>query len=134
MDDIDYVCIGRVDLVTSYGKPREFIESAEFRNIVTDTLIKIKDKGKKTYMGGSVDISSYDFIRYLYKNNLIDKVETRYIVFKVNDNFLNNFDECIIQAHNFDYEYMNTLLNIGTMDIKQYSDRRDFIKKRIDNY
>ena len=134
MDDIDYVCIGRVDLVTSYGKPSVFIESAEFRNIVMDTLIKIKDKGKKTYMGGSVDISSYDFIRYLYKNNLIDKVETRYIVFKVNDNFLNNFDECIIQAHNFDYEYMNTLLNIGTMDIKQYSDRRDFIKKRIDNY
>lgn len=134
MDDIDYVCIGRVDLVTSYDKPRDFIESAEFRNIVTDTLIKIKDKGKKTYMGGSVDISSYDFIRYLYKNNLIDKVETRYIVFKVNDNFLNNFDECIIQAHNFDYEYMNTLLNLGTMDIKQYSDRRDFIKKRIDNY
>jgi citrate lyase beta subunit len=56
MDDIDYVCIGRVDLVTSYDKPRDFIESAEFRNIVTDTLIKIKDRGKKTYMGGSLQV------------------------------------------------------------------------------
>src|SRR5210317_2652317 len=134
MDDIDYVCIGRVDLVTSYGKPREFIESAEFRNIVTDTLIKIKDKNKKTCMGGSVDIQSYDFIRYLYKNNLIDKVETRYIIFNVNDDFLNNFDECIIQAHNFDYEYMNMLFSIGTLGAKEYSDRRDFIKNRIDKY
>jgi len=134
IDPIDYVCIGRVDLASSYNKSRDFIESAEFRNIVTDTLIKIKDKNKKTCMGGSVDLSSYDFIRYLYKNNLIDKVETRYIIFKVDDNFLNNFDECIIQAHKFDYEYMNMLFSIGTMGTKEYSDRRDFIKNRIDKY
>ena len=85
-------------------------------------------------MGGSVDIQSYDFIRFLYKNNLIDKVETRYIIFNVNDDFLNNFDECIIQAHTFDYEYMNKLCSIGTMGTQEYSDRRDFIKNRIKLY
>jgi 4-hydroxy-2-oxoheptanedioate aldolase len=134
INPIDYICIGRVDLASSYNKTRNFIESAEFRNIVTDTLIKIKDKNKKTCMGGSVDIQSYDFIRYLYKNNLIDKVETRYIIFNVNDDFLNNFDECIIQAHTFDYEYMNMLCSIGTMGTQEYSDRRDFIKNRIKLY
>lgn len=134
MDHLDYVCIGRVDLAASYCKSRDFIESEELRNIVVDTFIKVKDKNKQTYMGGSLDVSSYDFVRHLYENDLIDKVETRYIVFNVDENFLNNYEECIIQAHNFDYEYMSMLLNIGTLENKQYSDRCDFIKNRIDKY
>ena len=132
--DIDYLCIGRVDLASSYNKTRNFIESAEFRHIVTDSLIKMKEKGKKTCMGGALDLSSYDLIRYLHKNELIDKVETRYIIFDVDDLFLENYDNSIIKAHQFDYEYMNMLYNMGSIEAGEYSSRRDFIKKRIEKY
>lgn len=131
VNDIDYLCIGRVDLVTSYNKSRNFIESPEFRHMVTESLIKMKEKGKKTCMGGAVDLASYDFIKYLHKNELIDKVETRYIIFDVNDTFLESFDESIMNAHKFDYEYMDMLYMSGSEEISEYSRRRDFIKKRI---
>ena len=41
MNHIDYICIGRVDLVSSLNKDREYIESPEFLEIVTDVLVQI---------------------------------------------------------------------------------------------
>jgi 4-hydroxy-2-oxoheptanedioate aldolase len=134
MDMIDYICIGRVDLVSSLGKPRDYIESPEFLEIVSDTLVQIKNKNKKTCMGGSIDINTYEYIKSLYDKRLIDKVETRYIIFKVNDTFLSNYEDCIINAHQFEHDYMDLLCSIGTMGINEYTNRRDFIKKRLDNY
>lgn len=134
MDMIDYICIGRVDLVSSLNKDRDYIESPEFLEIVSDTLVQIKNKNKTTCMGGSIDINTYDYIKSLYDKKLIDKVETRYIIFKVNDIFLSNYEDCIINAHKFEHDYMDLLCNIGTMGINEYTNRRDFIKKRLDNY
>ena len=134
MNHIDYICIGRVDLVSSLNKDREYIESPEFLEIVTDVLVQIKNKNKKTCIGGAIDVHTFDYIKKLYDKQLIDKVETRYIIFNVNDNFLSNYEDCIIRAHKFDHDYMDLLCSIGTVGIQNYTNRRDFIKKRLDEY
>jgi len=134
MNHIDYLCIGRVDLVSSFNQDRGYIESPEFLEIVTDALVQIKNKNKKTCMGGAIDMNTFDYIKQLYDKQLIDKVETRYIIFKVNDKFLSNYEDCILHAHKFDHDYMDLLCSIGTMGIHDYANRRDFIKKRLDEY
>jgi hypothetical protein len=134
IDDLDYICIGRTDLVSSYDRDEEYILSDEFCDIVTDALVMIKDRGLKTCMGGTLDFRSYDYVKYLHDNTLIDKVETRYIIFDADDNFINNFDESITQAFIFEYEYMNTLYKDGLYNIKEYSVRCDIIKNRLGEY
>lgn len=130
-DNIDYICIGRSDLANSYERSGNYILSDEFCNVVTDALTMIKHKGLMTCMGGTLESRSYDFVKFLYENKLIDKVETRYIIFKVDDNFISNFDDAITQALIFEYEYMKTLYEDKMSEMKEYSQRCDVIKKRL---
>jgi len=130
-DNIDYICIGRSDLANSYEQDENYILSDEFCNVVTDALTLIKQRGLKTCMGGTFDFRSYDFVKFLYDNKLIDKVETRYIIFKADDNFVSNFDESINNALIFEYEYMKTLYENKISEMEEYSRRCDVIKNRL---
>lgn len=131
INDIDYICIGRSDLANSYERDENYILSDEFCHVVTDALTTIKHRGLKTCMGGRFDLRSYDFVKFLYENELIDKVETRYIIFKVDENFIGNFENSITHALNFEYEYMKTLYKDRLSDTEGYSRRCDVIKKRL---
>jgi 4-hydroxy-2-oxoheptanedioate aldolase len=131
VDDIDYICIGRSDLSNSYEQDEKYILSDEFCDVVTDALTMIKHRGLMTCMGGTFDLRSYDFVKFLYENELIDKVETRYIIFKADENFISNFDDAITNALIFEYEYMKTLHEDRRTEMEEYSHRCDVIKKRL---
>ena len=57
-------------------------------------------------MGGSITKQSYSFISKLHKKRLINFIETRNVEFKVNENFLNNIDNAINSAFNFELEWL----------------------------
>ena len=57
-------------------------------------------------MGRSITNQSYSFISKLYKNKLINFIETRNVEFKVNNKFLNNIDQAISSAFNFEVEWL----------------------------
>ena len=128
MKDIHYICIGRSDLASSYG---ESVLSPEFCEIVTDTLAKIKAANIQTCMGGSFDSRSRDFVKFLYENKLLDKVETRYIVFSMEQKFIDNFEMSVTEALKFESEYMNTLYENGRTEIQDFLNRRDAINERL---
>lgn len=126
--DIDYICIGRSDMAASYNQE---VFSVEFCDTVVDTLTKIKDAGIKTCMGGTFDSRSYEFVKFLHEEKLIDKVETRYIIFNMDDHFIKHFDTSMSLALGFEYEYMNMLLNNGISELQLFENRAHTIRERI---
>ena len=78
---LDGVTIGRVDFTASMEKNREFANSDEMLKICTEIFQKAREKGLKCALGGAVSAESAEFIKSLVAQNLIDKYETRKIVY-----------------------------------------------------
>lgn len=128
IEHLDYICIGRSDLAASYEAN---VLSDEFCDLVSNTLAMIKDREIQTCMGGTFDVRSRDFVEHLHDNGLIDKVETRYIIFKTDKKFVNNFEESVTHALEFEYEYMKMLYEGKVDKMNEYSGRYEVIKKRL---
>jgi len=76
------ITIGRVDLTGSMGLGREAINtSSEVCNICEDILSKSKKRGFKTGLGGGISKEALPIITKLAESNLLDKFETRKVVF-----------------------------------------------------
>ena len=73
--------VGRVDFVSSLKKDRKFANSEKMFNYCVDIFKKAKDKGFKTALGGAISLDSTNFIKKLYEQDLIDKFETRKLVY-----------------------------------------------------
>lgn len=75
------VTIGRVDFTASMGKDRNFADSEEMLEYCTNVFTKCREKNLKCGLGGAISANSADFIKSLVSKNLIDKFETRKIVY-----------------------------------------------------
>lgn len=132
INDLDFLCIGRVDLVSSMKKDRNFVNSSIINNLVENTFRQVKDCTQlKCYMGGALTDESFHIIEKLYKLNLIDRVETRYIIFDVNDLFLENFKKNLNMAQLFEYEYMDYLINTDRDYKSELEKRKNMLMERL---
>jgi len=102
------ITVGRGDLAESYGLDRYkgTVNSKEIYQITHKTFSLGRSKGLKTYLGGSMNFESIDFISELKSENLIDYFETRNVVFDINvlDDF--SFNEMIDLAFSFEKNKM----------------------------
>lgn len=76
------ITVGRVDFTASMGKDRDFANGDEMLEYCTNIFKKARDKGLKCGLGGAVSAKSEEFIRSLVSQNLIDKYETRKVVYQ----------------------------------------------------
>jgi len=81
IDTLSGITIGRVDFTSSMEKDRNFADSDTMLKYCTEIFQKSKEKGLKCGLGGAISSKSLDFIKTLVSNNLLDKYETRKIVF-----------------------------------------------------
>ncbi len=81
LNTLDGVTIGRVDFTASMGKDRNFADSDEMLGYCTDIFQKSRAKGLNCGLGGAISANSADFIKSLVSQDLIDKYETRKIVY-----------------------------------------------------
>ncbi len=78
------VTIGRIDLTSSMGLGRDEVNtSQEVYDICEVMMKKIKAKGLKTALGGGIGIEALPVIIKLNEAGLLDKFETRKVVFPV---------------------------------------------------
>jgi 4-hydroxy-2-oxoheptanedioate aldolase len=131
IDAIDYVCIGRTDMASSYNLTRNDINGDKICKIITSVAEKIKSKNLKVYMGGSVDVQSLEFVKQMYKNELIDCIETRYVMFMLDEYLLNNFTQAFTIANKFEQEYMRHLADQHAEEAEAYMSRVELVKKRV---
>lgn len=74
--------VGRVDFGASLNRDRKFSNSKEMYGYCSEIYKKAKLKNLKTTLGGAVSLESKEFIENLVNENLIEKYETRKLVYK----------------------------------------------------
>lgn len=127
---LDFVTVGRVDLVGSLNKDRSFVNTDEMLEIVKNVFKKSREFNTKCYLGGAISIDSKDFIKKLLDENLLDKFETRYIIFDCSKIDFNKFEDLLYLANVFEVEWLkyvnakySLLANKDIQRIKMIEDR-----------
>lgn len=123
------VTVGRVDLVSSMDKDRNYVNSEEVYKMARSVFSKAKEKGLKACLGGAVSMDSFDFLKKLHSDGLLDKFETRYAMFDPSTT-LKNLSRALSKAQMFEYEWLiykhelyTSAANIDTNRIKMIQDR-----------
>ena len=130
-ENIDFVTVGRVDFVGSLGKDRSYVNSEEIYNIVTNVFKKAREHNIKCYLGGAITIESKDFIKNLIDNNLLDKFETRYIIFDTSKININELEKLIFYANVFEVEWLKYVSSKYMLYANKDSSRIKMIEERI---
>ena len=104
--NLDFVTFGRVDFVGSLNKDRGFVNSDEMFTMVHTVFKKAREQNTKCYLGGAISIESKDFIGRLISEGLLDKFETRYIIFDVHQIDFSKFEELLPLANVFEVEWL----------------------------
>mgnify|MGYP001157828741 CR=1 FL=1 len=78
---LNSVTVGRVDFTASLGKDRSFVNDKKMLEYCIIVFDLAKKAGLKTALGGAISSESELFIKRLIDLNLIDKYETRKVVY-----------------------------------------------------
>jgi hypothetical protein len=128
---IDFITIGRVDLVSSMDKNRDYVNDHHIYDIVFKTFKLAKAKQLDCYLGGAISIESKDFIGKLINENLLDKFETRYVMFDTLKIDFNNYEQLIYWANIFEVEWLKLISERYSILFKKDIKRIEMIEKRI---
>lgn len=100
---INTISVGRVDFSGSLGIKRDEINSDKIYKIADDIFSKAKKKNLHTVMGGGIAKEAIPFIKKLVAKKLLDRYETRKIVFSTSESVsANHMEEGIIKANLFE--------------------------------
>ncbi len=129
-DKVDFVTVGRVDFVSSMNKDRDYVDTEEMYKIVSDVFTSARNKGTCCYLGGAVSINSKTFITNLINSGLLDKFETRYIIYDVSKINIEDFEKLLYWGNVFEVEWLRYIstryfahANKDTKRIKMIDDR-----------
>ena len=99
--DLDGVVVGRGDLVESMERPRDSVDDDVCFKLVSDILVRAKNYGKATVMGGSITAKSLPFLGRLPKGCL-NRYETRKVCFAHGQHVSGRPEEGIDEALRFE--------------------------------
>ncbi|ORU93492.1 MAG: citrate lyase beta subunit [Cycloclasticus sp. symbiont of Bathymodiolus heckerae] len=103
---LDGVTIGRVDFTASMGKDRGFVNSPEMLQYCVNVFTKCREKNLKCGLGGAISTESEGFIRHLVERNLVDKFETRKVVY--DKSALDTLQEGILLGVEFELRWLES--------------------------
>lgn len=106
LNTLQGITIGRVDFTASMGNDRTFVDSEQMLEYCTEIFTKSKHKGLKCGLGGAISSNSKEFIQALVSKNLIDKYETRKIVY--DKDAINSFDKGILAGVEFELLWLKS--------------------------
>ena len=125
------IVVGRSDLIKSFGYGEQDITSLEMCNVVTDILKKSKYYGFRTLLGGNIGNSSSDFIKQLYRDKLLNNIETRNVIIELDKVDIDNLGKLIKESLFFESNLLNYKANYYNKIGKEYFERSKAILDRI---
>jgi len=128
---IDFITVGRVDFVSSLKKDRLFVDSDYMYDVIYNIFTEAKKQNIMCCLGGAVSINSKKLIQNLFNNNLIDKFETRYIIFKTENIDFDKFDEMLYYANKFEVEWMKFISSKYNGHANKDTKRIEMIEQRL---
>ena len=108
INKLSSITVGRGDLVQSYNMDRYngAVDSDEIFDITRNTFKLARSKNLGCAIGGSMTISSEDFIKRLMSENLLDIFETRNVMVKCEALEKYKFSDKIESALDFELNYL----------------------------
>ena len=106
IDILSAVTIGRVDFTASMEKDRSFADSSTMLAYCEAVFTKAKAKNLKCGLGGAISADSAHFITSLVDNNLLDKYETRKVVYQ--KDAIHNITEGILAGVEFELLWLKS--------------------------
>ena len=103
---VDFVTVGRVDFVGSLNKDRDYVDTEDIYEKTRKVFIKARENNALCYLGGAVTIKSKDFIKRLFDENLLDKFETRYIIYDAHTVDFDHFEKLLYWGNVFEVEWL----------------------------
>lgn len=127
---LKHITIGRVDLTGSFGLTRKDIDSPLMSERVTAIFRGAREHGFGTMLGGSIESGSRPLIENLVANNLLDRFETRKVVFDAKRG-LESFDEAVRSAHQLELLWLENKSRLHTHAAEEDATRITMLRKRV---
>jgi hypothetical protein len=124
------VTVGRVDFVGSIDGDRGIVDGDKILDYCTTIFSKARQKGLKTGLGGAISTGSIGFIKKLDADGLIDKFETRKVVFR-SDSILNKPEAAILKAVEFELLWLKSKRRYHHRIKSEDEHRIEMLEKRL---
>lgn len=124
------VTVGRVDLVGSMGGDRKMVNSDEILAICDDVFSQARAKGLACGLGGAISGESLSFIKHLADKKLIDKYETRKVVYGV-DAIYANPEAGLMKGIEFELLWLKSKQRYYSRIKLEDQQRIDMLEKRL---
>lgn len=127
---LDCITIGRVDLVGSLGLSRNDVNSPNMAAIVKNICLQTQNLGFITTMGGGIERASQNLIKELVDLDLLNKFETRKIVFDAKQG-LDSYENAINKAHQFELLWLENKRDHYKEIVNEDTGRISMLQKRV---
>lgn len=124
------ITVGRVDLVGSLGGGREMVNSDQIYDICHDVFTKSRANNLSCGLGGAISTESLGFIKSLVDDHLIDKYETRKIVYNA-DAIHSNPDAGLLKGIEFELLWLKSKQRYYSGIKAEDQHRIDMLEKRL---
>lgn len=129
---LNIISVGRVDLSGSLGLERNEINNEKIYQITEDIFTKAKKRGLSTVMGGGIAKEAITFIKKLVSKKLLDRYETRKIVFQTDPQASAiKMEEGIIKANLFELFWLQNKKKYYTNIALEDDSRIEMLMSRI---
>ncbi|HIJ71374.1 MAG TPA: citrate lyase beta subunit [Planctomycetes bacterium] len=124
------ITVGRVDFTSSMGLDRASANGDEMSVMCCDIFRKAKAKGLKTALGGAISTESIPFLKKLNDENLINKFETRKVVFQ-NTAVDKDIEKGILKAVEFELLWLKSKQRYYSRAKAEDETRIQMLEKRL---
>ena len=129
---LNMISVGRVDLSSSLRLQRNEVNIDKVYQIVEEIFSKSKKKGYGTVMGGGIAKEAIPFIKKLVSKKLLDRYETRKIIFRTEPQFsATKMEEGIIKANLFELFWLQNKKKYYTNIAMEDDSRMEMLMSRI---
>jgi len=126
---VDSITLGRVDMTGSLGLGKNDINSEKMFKIAQQMFTVAKKNRLRTTMGGGIGAMSIPFIQRLIAKKLLDRFETRKVVFNASYD-PSSIDEGIVKANKFELVWLENKRNYYSSIMHEDDSRIEMLKKR----
>ncbi len=124
------IVLGRVDMSGSLGLSREDINSDKIFEIAKDVFTKAKKRGLRCIVGGGIAKEALPFVRKL--QGLLDRYETRKVIFKSPEALDDRAEQGILKAVGFELMWLKNKRDFYGMIFNEDKQRIDMLQSRYD--
>jgi len=123
------ITIGRVDFTASLGENRKFANSDTMLGYCSEIFRKVREKGLDCTLGGAISLDSEMFIRSLISTKLLDKYETRKLVY--DKNAIHNISEGLNEGIKFELLWLKSKRRYYHSIFNEDEKRIAMLEKRV---